>query len=84
MGGLFAFGIWALFASTSRTTRGTGKSRLQLDLAHLKGSEVPFHRMLMVVGGCCTGGEVGLGRIFTCGIFDLFACNSTSKAAMVI
>jgi len=38
----------------------------QLNLAHPKGSEIPFHIILMAVGGCCTGGEVGLG-----GIFDL-------------
>ena len=38
----------------------------------------------MLVGGCCTGGEVSLGGIFPCGTFNLFACNSTSKGAMVI
>jgi hypothetical protein len=65
LGGLFAFGIWdLLLLPQERQEVITGKSRLQLDLAHLKGSEIPFHRMLMVVGGCCTSGEVGLGRIF--------------------
>jgi hypothetical protein len=38
----------------------------------------------MIVGGCCTGGEISLGGIFTCGIFNfLFACNSTTKGTMV-
>jgi hypothetical protein len=41
-----------------------GKRRLQLDSAHQKGPEIPFHRIIMLVVGCDTGGEEVLGGIF--------------------
>jgi hypothetical protein len=40
---------------------------------------MPFQGIPMLVGGCCIGGEISLGRIFTCGTLNLFDCNSTSK-----
>ena len=48
--------------------------RLQLDSAPQKGPEIPLDGILMIVGDCCTGGEISLGGIFTCGIFNLFGC----------
>jgi hypothetical protein len=65
---LAAFGTFLLLPQEVQEVRIKGP---QLNLAPPKGSEIPFHRILMAVGGCCTGGEVGLGGTFTCGIFDL-------------
>jgi hypothetical protein len=59
------------------------KQSLQLDLAHQKGPEIPLHGIIVLVGGYCTGGEISLGGIFTRGIFNLFACNSTTESAVV-
>jgi hypothetical protein len=55
-------------------------SRCLTGSEHQKCPEIPFYGILMIVGGHCTGGEISLGGIFTCGIFNfLFACNSTTK-----
>jgi len=83
LGRIFTCGIWNVLACGSRTTGAMYKQRLPLDSAHQEGPEIPFHGILMLVGGCCIGGEISLGGIFTCGIFNLFACNSTAKGVIV-
>jgi hypothetical protein len=40
------------------TTKGQmDKWKPQLDSLHKNGLEIPLHKILMVVVGCCTGGE---------------------------
>ena len=75
--------IWNVLACGSRATGAMDKQSLQLDLAHQKGPEIPLHGIIVLVGGYCTGGEISLGGIFTRGIFNLFACNSTTESAVV-
>ena len=58
---LAAFGTFLLLPQELQEVQIKGP---QLNLAHPKGSEIPFHRILMAVGGCCTGGEVSLGNIY--------------------
>ena len=82
MGGIFNCGIWNTFACSSRTTGAMDQRTPQLDSTHQKGPEIPIHRILMLVVGCCTGGEETLGGIFTYGIWNIFACSSRTTGAM--
>ena len=74
----FACGIWDGFASSSTTRAAMGKQRLQLDSTHQIGPEIPFHRILMGVVGCGTGGEEVLGGIFRPQELEIFPLVTSS------
>jgi len=65
LGEIIPPGICAVFACTPTTRAVMDKQRLQPDLTHQKGPELPFHRILMIVVGCCTGGEEVWEEFFT-------------------
>ena len=74
----FTCGIWDGFASGSTTRAAMGRRRLQIDWAHQKGPEIPFHRILMLVVGCGTGGEEVLGGIFRPQELEIFPLVTSS------
>jgi hypothetical protein len=59
------------------------KQRPQLDSAHQVGPKPTLLAVLTVGGDAVQGGEKALGGIFASGVLNLFACNSTTKGAMV-
>jgi hypothetical protein len=78
----FTCGIWDGFASGSTTRAAMGRRRLQIDWAHQKGPEIPFHRILMLVVGCGTGGEEVLGGIFHSQKLEMFPLVAQQPAVL--
>jgi hypothetical protein len=72
-----------VLACTTTTSDPIDRRRPQADSAHQIGLQPTLHAVLIVGGDAVQGGEKTLGGIFGSGVFNLFACNSTTKGVMV-
>jgi len=62
--------------------RDIDKRRLLSDSAYLKGVDIPFHRILIVVGKDTGGGEPNWSEIFIVRILNIFSFSTRIKSPM--
>jgi len=78
------FLLWNVYHCYSTTKGAIDKWMEQPDSAHQIGLGPTLHRVLILGWWCCPRWKVqsSLGEIFTCGIWDIFTCSSTTKGAI--
>jgi len=78
------FLLWNVYHCYSTTKGAIDKWMEQPDSTHQIGLGPTLHRVLILGWWCCPRWKVqsSLGEIFTCGIWDIFTCSSTTKGAI--